>query len=70
MSALGCHQQMQAVATAELPLLLLFDRVSEPRSVNMWLGANVMVEYPLEEAKELLGKNLSNAETNLDVINK
>ena len=23
-------------------------------SVNLWLGANVMLEYPLEEARDLL----------------
>lgn len=27
-------------------------------TVNIWLGANVMVEYPLEEAKQLLQQNL------------
>lgn len=29
--------------------------------VGLWLGANVMVEYNFEEAKNLLEKNLGNA---------
>lgn len=29
--------------------------------VCLWLGANVMLEYPLEEAQELLQKNLQTA---------
>lgn len=29
-------------------------KVPVTRTVNLWLGANVMLEYPLEEAKELL----------------
>lgn len=29
--------------------------------VNLWLGANTMVEFTFEEAKKLLGKNLENA---------
>jgi prefoldin subunit 5 len=31
-------------------------------SVNLWLGANVMVEYPLAEAKELLSSQLEGCE--------
>ena len=30
--------------------------------VGLWLGANVMVEYSLEDALKLLAKNLENAE--------
>ena len=29
--------------------------------VNLWLGANTMVEFTFDEAKKLLGKNLENA---------
>ena len=29
-----------------------------PESVYLWLGANVMLEYPLDEAKELLETNV------------
>lgn len=35
------------------------------KKVALWLGANVMVEYTLEEAVELLKKNLANASANL-----
>lgn len=35
----------QAYAKAKIPVT---------DSVNLWLGANVMLEYPLEEAKSLL----------------
>ncbi len=34
-------------------------------SVCLWLGADIMCEYSLEEAKVLLGKNLENAKTTL-----
>lgn len=34
-------------------------------TVNLWLGANVMLEYPLEEAKTLLEQNISNCKENL-----
>ena len=33
--------------------------------VNLWLGANVMVEYTYKEAIALLSKNLKNAEEKL-----
>lgn len=29
-------------------------RLAEVQAVNLWLGAGVMLEYPLEEARELL----------------
>ena len=34
--------------------------------VHLWLGANVMVEYTLEEALALLEKNLTSAKANLE----
>jgi len=37
----------------------------KPSTVCLWLGANVMVEYPFEEAIELLTRNLENAEKNV-----
>jgi hypothetical protein len=33
--------------------------------VGLWLGANVMCDYPLDEAKELLDSNKSTCEANL-----
>ncbi|CAL4206987.1 unnamed protein product [Meganyctiphanes norvegica] len=36
--------------------------------VCLWLGANVMLEYSLEDAEGLLSKNLSNATKNLGQV--
>ena len=40
-------------------------KVKDAESVYLWLGANVMLEYPLEEAKELLETNYQNCKNNL-----
>lgn len=39
-------------------------------SVNLWLGANVMVEYPLEEAEQLLQQQLDVCTGSLEAISK
>lgn len=36
--------------------------------INLWLGANVMLEYTLDEAEALLSKNLEAANRNLTQI--
>lgn len=36
--------------------------------VLLWLGANVMLEYDLEEASKLLNKNLAAVKKNLEII--
>ncbi|CAL8326359.1 unnamed protein product [Lota lota] len=36
--------------------------------VCLWLGANVMLEYDIDEAQALLEKNLSTASRNLDAL--
>jgi prefoldin subunit 5 len=36
--------------------------------VCLWLGANVMLEYSLDDAEELLKKNKSSAEKNVKEI--
>lgn len=38
--------------------------------VNLWLGAGVMVEYPIEEAKEVLESSLTKCRTNLEETKK
>ncbi|OIV95265.1 hypothetical protein TanjilG_07421 [Lupinus angustifolius] len=43
-------------------------RIEEIDSVCLWLGANVMLEYSLEEATDLLQKNLENAKASLEVL--
>ena len=35
------------------------------KTVKLWLGANIMVEYSFEEARTLLKKNLENATQNI-----
>lgn len=40
-------------------------RVKNPESVKLWLGANVMLEYPLAEAQELLTANYETCKANL-----
>eukprot|EP00197_Chlamydomonas_leiostraca_P011308 CAMPEP_0202864280 /NCGR_PEP_ID=MMETSP1391-20130828/4586_1 /ASSEMBLY_ACC=CAM_ASM_000867 /TAXON_ID=1034604 /ORGANISM="Chlamydomonas leiostraca, Strain SAG 11-49" /LENGTH=187 /DNA_ID=CAMNT_0049544011 /DNA_START=87 /DNA_END=651 /DNA_ORIENTATION=- len=40
-------------------------KVKNVKTVNLWLGADVMVEYSLEEAKELLESNLGNCKSNI-----
>lgn len=42
--------------------------VQDVDSVNLWLGANVMVEYPLAEAKELLTTQLQACESSLKQV--
>lgn len=42
----------------------------EPRTVMLWLGAKVMVEFEYEEATQLLQKNLKSAEVNLSNLNE
>jgi prefoldin subunit 5 len=37
-------------------------------AVNLWLGANVMVEYPLDEARTLLEANLATCKSSLTEI--
>eukprot|EP00193_Tetraselmis_chui_P014689 CAMPEP_0177776118 /NCGR_PEP_ID=MMETSP0491_2-20121128/14525_1 /TAXON_ID=63592 /ORGANISM="Tetraselmis chuii, Strain PLY429" /LENGTH=179 /DNA_ID=CAMNT_0019294853 /DNA_START=341 /DNA_END=880 /DNA_ORIENTATION=- len=41
-------------------------RIKNPQSVKLWLGANVMLEYPLEEAEALLSKNYDTCKANLE----
>lgn len=43
-------------------------RIPPTETVCLWLGANVMLEYPLDEAKALLTKNLSTSTSNLKQI--
>jgi len=49
----------QVFAKAEIP---------PTEKVCLWLGANVMLEYTLDDAEALLSKNLASAETNLAQI--
>lgn len=43
-------------------------RIPPTDTVCLWLGANVMLEYPLDEAKALLSNNLTTSTSNLKQI--
>ncbi|XP_066923105.1 prefoldin subunit 3-like isoform X1 [Clytia hemisphaerica] len=43
-------------------------KVPVTKKVCLWLGANVMLEYDIEDAEKLLQKNLTTAETNLEEL--
>eukprot|EP01117_Protostelium_nocturnum_P015831 TRINITY_DN6168_c0_g1_i1.p1 TRINITY_DN6168_c0_g1~~TRINITY_DN6168_c0_g1_i1.p1 ORF type:complete len:180 (-),score=73.74 TRINITY_DN6168_c0_g1_i1:116-655(-) len=58
------------VTQFELSDNLFADAKITPSVVNLWLGANVMVEYSFEEAIELLSNNLSGAEINLKSLDE
>lgn len=45
-------------------------RIPPTDTVCLWLGANVMLEYPLDEAKQLLQKNLSTSLSNMKQIDE
>mmetsp|Transcript_5979 Transcript_5979/g.37083 ORF Transcript_5979/g.37083 Transcript_5979/m.37083 type:complete len:189 (-) Transcript_5979:1345-1911(-) len=45
-------------------------KVETGAKVCLWLGANVMLEYDLDEAKQLLEENLANAKQNLETNKK
>ena len=42
--------------------------LQQVKSVNLWLGAGIMVEYPLEEAQQLLQSNLAAAKERLEQV--
>jgi prefoldin subunit 5 len=45
-------------------------RVKPTTKANLWLGADVMLEYPLDEATQLLETNVRNCATNLETCKK
>lgn len=45
-------------------------KVPATEKVCLWLGANVMLEYDIEEAENLLQKNLDTAESNFEELNE
>uniref|UniRef100_A0A7S0YJW8 Prefoldin subunit 3 n=1 Tax=Polytomella parva TaxID=51329 RepID=A0A7S0YJW8_9CHLO len=42
-------------------------QIKSVKTINLWLGANVMLEYPLDEAKQLLEQNLESCRSNLKI---
>lgn len=45
-------------------------RVKPTTKANLWLGADVMLEYPLDEAIQLLETNVKNCATNLQTCKR
>lgn len=45
-------------------------RVPSQKTIHLWLGANVMVEYTFDEALALLEKNLAAAKLNLETTSE
>ncbi|XP_050309219.1 prefoldin subunit 3 [Anthonomus grandis grandis] len=44
-------------------------KIPPTKNVCLWLGANVMLEYTLDDAKELLTQNINTADRNLGYVN-
>ena len=42
--------------------------INSQSTVCLWLGANLMVEYPFDEAEELLAKNLAGLDAQIEEI--
>ncbi|KAL7375674.1 hypothetical protein ABVT39_021931 [Epinephelus coioides] len=68
------HMQKKKTTTPMETHFLLADNVYCKASVPptdkvcLWLGANVMLEYDIDEAQALLEKNLSTASRNLETL--
>lgn len=62
--------QNEDMATQFLLSEQVFLKTTVPptKTVCLWLGANVMLEYPLDEAKVLLKQNMESAEQNLKCL--
>lgn len=48
--------------------VFLKTKVPPTNFVCLWLGANVLLEYPLDEAEEILKQNVQSAEENLNCL--
>ncbi|AGO12551.1 AaceriAER210Cp [[Ashbya] aceris (nom. inval.)] len=81
-NALAMCRLLKAKQTSEEPVLetnyqlneTLYTRAaidaSEDLNVGLWLGADVMLEYPIDEAVELLMQKLEDARRNLAISNE
>ncbi|XP_052598797.1 prefoldin subunit 3 isoform X1 [Peromyscus californicus insignis] len=66
----GVQESTNSMETRFLLADNLYCKASVPPTdkVCLWLGANVMLEYDIDEAQALLEKNLSTATKNLDSL--
>ena len=72
-------QMVEFLKDQESPLVTQFElgdtlwanaTVPPSQSVNLWLGANVMLEYPIDEAQSLLSEKLTSAKISLSQVNE
>ena len=52
------------------PNILAKANLKQVNSVNLWLGANVMMEFSFQEAQDLLNGNLETASVNLSRVDE
>ena len=52
------------------PNILAKAKLQQVQTVNLWLGANVMMEFSFQEAEELLSGNLETAGANLTKVDE
>lgn len=45
-------------------------KIKNPKTVNLWLGANVMLEYTTSEAQDLLSSKLGSAKVSLEQVDE
>ena len=66
------RQMNSAMETNFLLAHNLYGKATIPPTDNvcLWLGANVMLEYTLDEAEELLGGNQKTAQTTLGKVDE
>jgi hypothetical protein len=66
------NEEKRTVETDFILAHNLYARAEVPptQNVGLWLGANVMLEYSLEQADELLTKNLNQAMLTRDQAEK
>lgn len=64
-------KKQDSVLTTEILLseqVFVRAKIDPTPTAYLWLGANVMLEYPLQEAEELLTQNLQSAIENLNCL--
>eukprot|EP00049_Salpingoeca_infusionum_P027072 m.30129 g.30129 ORF g.30129 m.30129 type:complete len:185 (+) comp9248_c0_seq1:261-815(+) len=76
-STLAAIQQLEKVKASGEPITTTYAladsvyasaKITDASNVCLWLGANVMLEYPVDEAAALLQKNISETSTTLEEV--
>ncbi|EKE42791.1 hypothetical protein ENUP19_0054G0063 [Entamoeba nuttalli] len=42
--------------------------INKPKTVNLWIGANVMMEYSFDEAKKMLNENIKTTQDRIEKL--